>query len=235
MPVAIITGANRGLGLEFARQCLEDGWRVIAVNRSLSDALSVLAENRPLQVIEADLTDDESLAAAVAKIEEPGIDLLVNNAGMMGKASFADVGLDYQVFGSFDRDEWRRVFEINVFTPMALTELLADKLEATDKPTVVTLSSMLGSNALNTMGNIYAYRASKAAVNSIMKSMGVNLGSRGIICVAMHPGWVSTDMGGPGADLNPDESVAGIRRVLAGLTIGDSGRFLAYDGSEMPY
>ena len=235
MPVAIITGANRGLGLEFARQCLEDGWKVIAINRRSSAGLDMLAERYPVQLIEADLTDDESLAAAVAKIDEPGIDLLINNAGMMGDASFAEVGLNYQVFGTFDRDEWSRVFDINVFTPMALTELLAEKLEAAERPTVVTLSSMLGSNALNTMGNVYAYRASKAAVNSIMKSMGVNLGSRGIICVAMHPGWVKTEMGGPGADISPEESVAGIRRVLNDLTVADSGRFMAYDGSEMPY
>ena len=235
MPVAIITGANRGLGLEFARQCLGDGWKVIAINRRSSAGLDMLAERYPVKLIEADLTDDDSLAAAVAKIDEPGIDLLINNAGMMGDASFAEVGLNYQVFGMFDRDEWSRVFDINVFTPMALTELLAEKLEAAERPIVVTLSSMLGSNALNTMGNVYAYRASKAAVNSIMKSMGVNLGSRGIICVAMHPGWVKTEMGGPGADISPEESVAGIRRVLNDLTVADSGRFMAYDGSEMPY
>lgn len=235
MPVAIITGANRGLGLEFARQCLEDGWRVIAINRRSSGALAKLAELHPVQIIETDLTDDESLAAAVKQIKDPSIDLLMNNAGMMGDASFAKVGFGYQVFGSFNRDEWRRVFDINVFTPIALTELLAEKLEAADRPVVVTISSMLGSNAMNTVGNVYAYRASKAAVNSIMKSMGTNLGTRGIIAVAMHPGWVKTEMGGADADLTPEESVAGMRRVLGALKLSDSGRFIAWDGKEMPY
>ena len=235
MPVAIITGANRGLGLEFTRQCLEDDWRVITINRRSSGALDTLAERHPLTILEADLTDDASLARAVEQIAEPKIDLLVNNAGIMGDASFAEVGVAYQIFGSFDRDEWHRVFDINVCTPMALTELLADKLEAAERPIVITMSSMLGSNALNTMGNVYAYRASKAAVNSIMKSMGRNLGPRGIICIAMHPGWVKTELGGPNAEISPERSVAGMRRVLNGLTIVDSGRFIAWDGSDMPY
>ena len=235
MPVAIITGANRGLGLEFARQCLEDGWRVIAINRRSSGALDTLAERHPLTIIEADLTDDASLSNAVAQIDENKIDLLVNNAGIMGDASFAEVGVAYQVFGAFDRDEWHRVFDINVCTPMALTELLVEKLEAAERPIVITMSSMLGSNALNTMGNVYAYRASKAAVNSIMKSMGRNLGPRGIICISMHPGWVKTELGGPNAEISPERSVMGMRQVLNGLTIVDSGRFIAWDGSDMPY
>lgn len=235
MPMAIITGANRGLGFEFARQYLADGWQVIALVRSGSGPLDALAKSASLTIIEADLTSDDSLAAAVARIEASKIDLLINCAGMMGNGSFAAEGMAYQAFGTFNRDEWSRVFDINVSTPMALTELLADKLAAAEHGCVVTLSSMLGSNELNNAGNLYAYRASKAAVNSIMKSMGINLARRGVIAVALHPGWVQTDMGGPNADLSATESITQVRQTIANLKPKDSGRFLRYDGEAMPY
>lgn len=235
MPLAIITGANRGLGLEFARQYVDAGWDVVAINRHSSDALDALAETGRLRIIAADLTDDASLAAAVEQIPEDRADLLINNAGTMGKTTFAESGFEHQTFGSFDRDEWHAVFDINVCTPMALTELLAARLEAAEHGIVVTLSSMLGSNALNTMGNSYAYRASKAAVNSLMKSMGANLADRGITAIALHPGWVRTDMGGADAELDPREAVNGCIRTIAKLTPADSGKFFGYHGQPMPY
>ena len=235
MPVLIITGANRGLGLEFVRQYAADGWHVVTINRRSSEALDELAAIYPIDVIEADLTDDESLQQATGAIRHDAVDLLINNAGTMGDGSFADSGFDYQAFGTFKRDEWLRVFDINVCTPMAVTELLADRLAAAENPVVVTVSSMLGSNELNTMGNSYAYRASKAAVNSIMKSMSINLASRGVTCIALHPGWVRTDMGGPAADLDVVESITGSRQTIATLTPADSGRFLAWNGAAMPY
>ncbi len=235
MPLAIITGANRGIGLEFARQYLEDDWQVIALVRKSSGALDALADRYPLTIINADLTDDASLAAGVEQVDAEAIDLLINNAGMMGDGSFAEDGIEYQKFGTFNRDEWARVFDINVYTPMALVELLVDKLEAAERPVVVTLSSMLGSNAMNTVGNMYAYRASKAAVNSLTKSLGVNLAPRRITCIALHPGWVKTELGGPNAELAPEESVTAMRQTIDGLTIKDAGKFLAWDGTEMPY
>ena len=235
MPVLIITGANRGLGLEFVRQYAADGWTIVTINRRSSNELDALADDYPIEIIAADLTDDASLRHAVQQIRHDAVDLLINNAGAMGDGSFADSGFEYQAFGTFNRDEWLRVFDINVCTPMAITEMLADRLEKSRQPVVVTLSSMLGSNALNTMGNLYAYRASKAAVNSIMKSMGVNLQQRGITCVAVHPGWVRTDMGGSQADIEAPESIAGLREAIAGLSLEDSGRFLNYRGETMPY
>ncbi len=235
MPLLIITGANRGLGLEFVRQYAAEGWEIIAINRRSSDELDALASEHSITLLAADLTDDRSLQRAVDSIEQDAVDLLINNAGTMGHGSFAETGFDYQAFGTFDRDEWLRVFDINVCTPMALTEMLVAKLEAADAPVVVTISSMMGSNTLNTMGNSYPYRASKSAVNSMMKSMGVNLRDRGIVCVAMHPGWVRTDMGGPDAHIDPTESIQGMRAAIAKLTIDDAGRFLAWDGNEMPY
>jgi NAD(P)-dependent dehydrogenase (short-subunit alcohol dehydrogenase family) len=235
MPLAVITGANRGLGFGLTKSYLEDGWRVIAMNRSSSGQLDELADRYPLTILPTDLLDDASLAQSVGQIDDEKLDLLINCAGTMGKKDFSDVGFEYQLFGTFDRDEWLHVFNINVCTPQALTELLAEKLEAADHGKVVTLSSMLGSNTMNTVGNIYAYRASKSAVNSIMKSAGINLGKRGITAIALHPGWVQTDMGGPDADVAVDDSIAGMRKVIDGLQSEDGGRFIAFDGSEMPY
>lgn len=233
MPTAVITGTNRGLGLEMLRQYAEDGWTVYALNRSRSDALNALAGKHAVHLIDTSLTDDEELRGAVAKIDADSIDLLVNNAGTMGNGSVSEEGMEYQKFGTFDRQEWHDVFDINVFTPMALTELLADKLSGGGK--VVTISSMLGSNAMNAFGKLYAYRASKASVNSLMKSLGVNLKERGIVCIAVHPGWVQTDMGGPNAEVSPENSVTGLRKLIGELTKKHAGGFFDYKGKALPY
>lgn len=235
MPTAVITGANRGIGLELATRYATDGWKLYALVRRSSAELDRLAADTDVTIILADLVDDASLAEAAGNIPDTTIDLLVNNAGTMGNGSFETDGLKFQSFGRFDRDEWRSVFEINVFTPQSLTELLADRLAAAERGVVVTISSMLGSNELNTFGSLYAYRASKAAVNAIMKSMGIDLGKRGIIAVALHPGWVQTDMGGANADVTVTDSVAGLRQVIAALTLDDAGSFIAYDGQRLPW
>ena len=235
MPTAVITGANRGIGLELTRQYLEDGWRVIALTRSRSPELEQLGNTGHLNIMETDLTNDASLEATAAAIQAEAIDLLVNNAGTMGDSSFETDGFEVQAFGRFNRDEWHRVFDINVFTPQALTELLADRLAAAERGVAVTISSMLGSNELNSFGSLYAYRASKAAVNSIMKSMGHDLGKRGVIAVALHPGWVQTDLGGENADVTVPDSVSGLRKVIESLSPDDAGAFIAYDGKRMPW
>lgn len=235
MPTAVITGTNRGIGLELARQYLADGWTVYALTRSSSPELDALAGSGDLEIIPTDLTSDDSLKAAVDSIRDDAVDLLINNAGTMGDGSFESHGFKFQSFGRFNRDEWRRVFDINVFTPQALSELMAAKLANAERGVVVTISSMLGSNELNSSGSLYGYRASKAAVNSIMRSMGHDLGKRGVIAVALHPGWVQTDMGGANADVQVQDSATGLRKVIAGLTPDDGGAFMAYDGTRMPW
>ena len=235
MPTAVISGANRGLGLELTRQYLDDGWHVYAINRSSSDAMRELEKTGRLVMIEADLTNDDSLKAAISQIDVTTVNLLVNNAGMMGDGSFAEIGFEFQTFGTFNREEWHRIFDINVCTPMAVTELLVGKLEAADHGCVVTLSSELGSNHHNTMGNFYPYRASKAAVNSMMKSMGVNVKDRGINAVAIQPGWVRTDMGGPKGKLEATDSIRSVRETVARLSLQDNGKLFNYDGEEAPY
>lgn len=235
MPNVLITGANRGIGLELTRQYQDDGWDVTAFVRKPSDGLDDVAAKGNVKVVAADLTDDAALKAAVDAVDVESLDLLINNAGMMGSPKYAGTDRAWQPFGSFDREEWHEVFDINVFTPLALTELLVDKLRAAENPVVAMMSSQLGSIDSNLSGGLYVYRASKTAVNAVMKSLAVNLKDDGINCVSLHPGWVKTDMGGPNAEVPVSMSASGLRNVLSKLSIKDSGRFIAFDGRDLPY
>jgi len=234
MATVLITGANRGLGLGLARCYLEDGWDVIALARQASADLKGLA-CASLDILECRLTDDQELAAVADSLAEQTIDVLINNAGRMAKTRTQTSGESVQGFGHFSRALWHEVFDINLFTPMHLAELLVGQVGQAERGRIVTLSSTLGSMALNDSGGLYAYRASKAAVNAIMKSMSIDLAKRGIIAVAMHPGWVQTDMGGTRATLDIETSVRGMKKVIDGLRPADSGRFLSWDGSELPW
>lgn len=233
MSTLVITGTNRGIGLEFVRQYASEGWTVYALNRHRSDDLNALAQVYPVHLIDTSLTDDAALKKAAQAITTDTVDLLINNAGTMGHGTAGEDGMEYQKFGTFDRQEWHDVFDINVFTPMALSELLIDKLS--DSAKIVTVSSMLGSNEMNAFGTLYAYRASKAAVNSIMKSLGVNLKKRGIATLAIHPGWVKTDMGGPNAEISAADSVDGMRKVIEKLSLKDTGSFKNFEGKLLPW
>lgn len=234
IPTVLITGANRGLGLGLARAFHEAGWRIIAVGRSDSAELDLLAGDR-LEFHPCNLTGDSDLAALKSVLGDRIIDVLINNAGKMITSSFVKDGGSVQGFGHFKRDQWRELFDINLFTPMYLSELLADNIAQAKNGRIVTISSMLGSMEMNDMGGIYAYRASKAGVNAIMKSMSVDLKERGITAIAMHPGWVQTDMGGSGADIDVETSVSGMKRVIDDLSLADSGKFISYNGQEMPW
>ena len=234
MPTALITGANRGLGLGLTRAYLDDGWSVIAVARQpLPEGLET--EHQGLEVHRCNLVDDGDLDLLARNMSGRTIDVLINNAGRMAKAPGADDAEGQQGFGHFDRALWREVFEINLFTPMRLSELLVDSVARAPRGRIVTLSSMLGSMAMNDFGGLYAYRASKAGVNAIMKSMAIDLAERGVIAIALHPGWVRTDMGGPEAPLDVETSIRGIRSVIDGLRPQDSGEFLSWDGSKLPW
>ena len=232
MPTAIITGANRGIGLEFTRRYLEAGWRVFAVNRGHSDALRDLATHDGLVKLRAELTDASDLDRIGQALKDETIDLVINNAGIMGTDTPRKDNQQRQGLQDFDREEWRAVFEINLFTPMHLIALLRSRLAPGAR--LVTLSSSMGSIANNEFGGRYAYRASKAAVNSLMKSVALELGDAAI-AVALHPGWVQTDMGGPDADIDVQASVAGMMNVIERLTPADSGAFLGFDGERVAY
>jgi NAD(P)-dependent dehydrogenase (short-subunit alcohol dehydrogenase family) len=227
MPRVLITGANRGLGLGLARAYVEDGWQVIAAVRQSSAELEAL-QNGSLDIRQLDLCNDDELAALAGSLAGQPIDVLINNAGRQA-------GPGQQGLGDFDRGAWHTVFDINLFTPMRLAELFLEHLERSGRGRIVTISSDLGSMALNTFGGFYAYRASKAAVNSITKSLALDLAGRGIIAVALHPGWVLTDMGGPDAQIEVATSVRGLRQVIDGLGAEHSGKFLSWDGQELPW
>jgi NAD(P)-dependent dehydrogenase (short-subunit alcohol dehydrogenase family) len=227
MPRVLITGANRGLGLGFARAYHREGWEVVAAVRRSAPELEALAGDG-VDIHRLDLCADDELSALPAGLAGRPLDLLLNNAGRMAEPK-------RQGFGHFDRALWHEVFDINLFTPMRLAELLAPNLERADRPRIVTLSSTLGSIQLNAQGGLYAYRASKAAVNAMTRSLALDLQDRGIIAIALNPGWVQTDMGGPDAELDVETSVRGMQRVIDGLRPADSGKFLSWDGRELPW
>lgn len=233
MPHLVITGTNRGLGLEFVRHYLAADWQVTAINRRRSEELDALTDSAGLTCLEAELTQENDLERVADALTNARIDLLINNAGIMGDSAFRREVMQRQGLADFARDEWRSVFEINVFTPIQLIALLAERMA--DGGTVATISSQMGSISQNSFGGWYAYRASKAAVNCLMKSVSLELADRGIIAVALHPGWVRTDMGGPDADIDVTTSIAGMARVLDGLGPEDSGRFVSWNGDELPY
>jgi len=230
----VITGANRGLGLGLARVYLEDGWNVIAINRNSSPELESL-RNGSLDILCCDLTDDSQLETIAKSLDGRTIDVLINNAGRMARDGFVSGESSVQGFGFFNRQMWHEVFDINLFTVMSLSELLIEHISRSERGRIVTISSMLGSMSMNTSGGLYAYRASKAGVNAIMKSMSIDLASRGIIAIAQHPGWVRTDMGGKGADIDVQTSVSGMKKVIDGLNPADSGKLLSFDGTEMAW
>lgn len=227
MPTVLVTGANRGLGLGLARAYLADGWQVIAAVRQLSAELDALQNGR-LDIRQLDLCHDGQLAALATNLAARPVDVLINNAGRMALPQ-------HQGLGHFDRGLWHDLFDINLFTPMRLAELFAGHLQRSGRGRLVTISSALGSIGQNDGGGLYAYRASKAGVNAIMKSLAVDLAERGVIALALSPGWVRTDMGGSQADLEVETSVRGMQKVIDALRPEDSGKFLSWDGRELPW
>jgi len=227
----LVTGANRGLGLEFARQYAADGWRVLATCRDPGAARELrqlaAASAGHIAVVALDITDPASVRAAAQSLAGTAIDVLVNNAGVGSPKN--------QRLGQLDYTAWARVLDVNTLGPMRVTEAFLDHVAAGGERKLVTITSAMGSIADNASGGSYAYRSSKAAVNIVMKSLSIDLAPRGITCVVLHPGWVRTDLGGPGGRISPAESVAGMRRVIARLTPADTGRFFTYDGGSYPW
>lgn len=222
MPTILITGANRGLGLEFARQYAAAGWRVLGTVR---DPLSgKAASDAGAEVYVADIADPASLQRLKASLAGGDLDIVLNNAGIYGQN---------QSFGSVDGDGFMKVMRTNALAPLQVAEAFADQLVG--RKIIASVSSMMGSIAENTSGNFYAYRASKAALNMVMKTLALDLAARGITAIALSPGWVRTDMGGPDAPLDPAQAIAGMRAVLDKVSLNDSGKFFHFDGRELPW
>ena len=218
----LITGANRGLGLEFARQYSAAGWRVIGTARTPEKAADLKALH--VRVLQLDVSDAESVAALAKAVEGEPVDLLINNAGMANRD-----GMDFE---TMNFDGVARVLTVNTIGPMRVTRALLPNLRAGDGKQIVHISSGLGSIEENTDGGFYGYRESKAALNMFNRSLAWKYKDEGFTCVVMSPGWVRTDMGGPEANLSPEESITGMRKVIGGLTIEDTGTFQSWDGEN---
>jgi len=230
----LITGAGRGLGLEFARQYAADGWQVLALARTVSSELSEVMATGGGRIRHhaLDVEDLDAIRALATELKGTAIDVLINNAGVMGSSGR---GSGTSRFGATDYAAWSTAFRVNVQAPLAVSEAFVEHVAASREKKIATLSSLMGSIAANRLGGFYAYRSSKAAVNAVVKSMALDLARRGIVCLAFHPGWARTDMGGPQADVPVEKSVTGMRRLIAEAGPAQSGHFLQYDGAELSW
>ncbi len=223
-PTVLITGANRGLGLEFARQYAADGWNVIGTARKPDRADDLKATGA--RVLKLDVTDRDSIDALAQSVGNESIDLLINNAGIFPRQS---------AIADLDIDDYTRTLAVNTVGPVLVTQALLPSLEQGDKKLIVNITSRLASIEYNESGGFYGYRESKTALNMFTKSLAAELGPKGFICLALHPAWVATDMGGPSAPLTPEESVSGMRAVIGGLTADDNGGYRSYQGDVEPW
>ena len=226
MNTVLITGANRGIGLEFTQQYATDGWRVLACCRnpqSASALQSIAKSNTNIEILTLDVADFAQIDALALQLKNTSIDLLINNAGVYPSSSFGDV----------DYDAFAEGFKINSMAPLKMAEAFVQHITRGQLKKIATLSSKMGSLDDNTSGDSYSYRCSKTAVNMVMKSLSVDLKPYGISVVTLHPGWVQTDMGGSNAIINTQTSVTGLRNVIADLNLQNTGRFIAYDGKQI--
>lgn len=230
MPTVLITGATRGLGLGFATQYAETGWTVIGTARdpqAAHDLDALAARTGRVSVLRYDATEFADAAALATALGGKPIDLLINNAAVFGGFS--------QTLGELGGDGFTATFAVNTISPVLLTQALRPNLEAGDGKTVVMITSQMGSIDDNRSGGWYYYRASKAALNMAVKSLSIDLKPARVTVITMHPGWVKTSMGGENAPLEIHESVEGMRNVIDGLRIEDSGKFFGYHGQEIPW
>lgn len=229
MTTVLITGANRGIGLEFVKQYQAAGFEVIATCRDpqLAQELKTVAEKGHVQIVELDVTNEQHLRAAQASLSNVPIDLLINNAGILGERE--------EAFGAVRTEDMMMVFRTNSIAPLHVSEVFLPNVLQSNLKTIVAVSSTMGSIASNDSGGYYSYRASKAALNSVMQSMAVDLAPQGIRMLVLHPGWVKTDMGGAGALITAEESVQGMRNVIADQVRLPAPGFYRYDGQMIPF
>ena len=217
MPKVLITGANRGLGLEFARQYKDAGWDVIATAREASPDLDDLG----LEVEKLEMSDLDAAERFGKRFDR--LDLLIANAGTYGPREARDAKAGRQ---------WAETFVVNTIAPFLLAQSVLPAVKSA-RGKLIAVSTKMGSIADNTSGGFIAYRSSKSALNSAWRSLAVD--NPDVVCAVLHPGWVQTRMGGSSAPLEPEESIAGMRRVIDSLGPEQSGSFFAYDGAEVPW
>ena len=232
----LITGANRGLGLEHSRQFARRGWQVLACARDPEQAIQLheLEQACPgrVELLPLDVTSDASVAELVSRLDGRSVDMLLTNAGSRCPLT-AQVGLVYQILASMDYAIWREILEINLLAPFRMTVALAPNVRASQRRIVVMMTSDLGSISSNTLGGSHAYRTSKAGLNMLTK--GIANEWRDLIVISMAPGWCQTDLGGRSAPIDPVDSVHEQQRVFDSLTAEHSGLCLDRFGEPVAW
>ena len=226
----LITGANRGIGLELSEQFAEDGWQVLACCRNPADAgqLQALSERGlAIELHALDVTDYAQMATLSDQLANRSIDILLSNAGIYGSKGAS--------FGEIEAEEWRQVLEVNTIAPLMLVQAFVEQVAASQQKLVAVISSKVGSIADNSSGGSYIYRSSKTAVNQVVKSLSIDLSDRDISVISLHPGWVQTEMGGPNAEISTDESVSGLKSILQSAGLAQSGQFIEFNGNSIPW
>lgn len=222
-----ITGASRGLGLEFTKLALEKGHEVYAFVRNPNKAaqLQELKSSGRLTLLQGDVTSADDIARAAKDLQGKTIDILINNAGILDR--------DEGPFESLSLESIQKTFDVNTLGPIRVTQALLPNLRNSQKPIVANLTSKMGSIADNSSGGDYAYRISKTALNMFAKSFSIDFPN--IITLVLHPGWAKTDMGGPRALVEAKDSVAGLFQIIENATPSQSGHFYEYTGKEIPW
>jgi NAD(P)-dependent dehydrogenase (short-subunit alcohol dehydrogenase family) len=222
----LITGTNRGIGLKFAEEYSKLGWHVIATCRNPSHAnkLNQLAKDSgSIEIYPLEVSNSDQIHELADALKNKPIDVLINNAGIHRSCTL----------GSIDKQAWLESFTINSIAPYEVTIHLLDNILQGSLKKVISITSKMGSIDDNTSGGSYIYRSSKTALNSIMRSLEHDLGHHGIATLTLHPGWVKTDMGGMGAWINVDESVAGMIKQIEKLNLSNAGRYVDYAGKKI--
>jgi len=235
MPTVLITGANRGIGLELTRQYLADGWFVIATcrNPDSADELQALKEAGRLDVFSLDVTDHEAIDTFATKLSGIPIDVLLNNAGMIGPVPVPEhIGL--QTFGTIDYELWQQVLWTNTFSAVKLSEVLLENVLASGQKKIVAISSTVGS-LVERDTPAFAYATSKTALNKAMRLLSTELQEQGVSVGIICPGYVKTRMDFGTADVEIPESVAGVRQVIENLTLDNSGQYTRYNGEQIAW
>ena len=226
----LITGTNRGIGLEFVKHYIKNNEKVIATCRnrnSAKDLLELENTTNNLSLVELDVSNPNSINNFTSKIAGLPIDTFISNAGVSGPKNIE--------FGNFDAKEWLDVFNVNTIAPLLITQKILKNLRLGKDKKLAFISSKVGSIEDNTSGSMYIYRTSKTALNQVIKSLSIDLKGENFIVVALHPGWVQTDMGGPNALIDTKTSVRGMTEAIDNLTSKNSGKFYNYDGSPIPW
>ncbi|MEM8639385.1 MAG: SDR family oxidoreductase [Cyanobacteria bacterium P01_G01_bin.54] len=224
----LITGANRGIGLQFVRAFIAEGWQVIACCRHPDHAADLIAlqeDNPTLEIYALDVTNHAQISQLSAQLKNRKIDILLSNAGITGPKA---------IFGHLDMAAWREVLEVNAIAPLILAQNFVEQVAASETKLMVMIGSKMGSIDDNSSGGAYFYRSSKSALNQVVKSLSIDLADRGIAAVILNPGWVQTDMGGINASTTVKDSVAGMMQHLK-TARARNGAFIDLDGTVIPW